>query len=287
MITSLEADSSRVSAFSRTSSMPRIQAKVEIRNRFATWTAIGMLIGPAIAIVALHATVGAGADASRIVVGLAAASVVLGGFVGVASELVTDQADGTVLRARTLPVGLRGYLVGKVASLTVYNLVTMMLLIVPAQLFFGGILPANPIVWIGLVVIGIVGLASTVPAGAVVGCAVRSPLALLPVSLVSYALMAVSGIFFPVSSLPTFLEYLGKATPIYWIGSSMRLLLTPELAESAGEAATSQVALGILVLGLWTAAGLVLAPRALKRMSGRQSGVKLAKQQELKAVRGY
>lgn len=264
-----------------------LQARVEILNRFTRPSALGHLIVPiALVVIFLNVDVSdflGGQGATGMLAGIAAASLFIGGFVGICGELVAEQDDGTMLRVRTLPHGLAGYLVGKSLSLWVTGVVTALLILIPADIFVSPILPGTVAGWAALTGVAVLTLAATVPMGAVAGSLIKSPLAIFPISLVAYALMSVSGIFFSISSLPDGVTVPIKFFPVYWLGLLSRVTLVPGTTfDSAGQAC---LAIGVPVA--WAVLGLVLAPRALRVMTRRQSGARLEALAQRRAARGY
>ncbi|CAD5990962.1 ABC transporter permease [Agreia sp. COWG] len=264
-----------------------LQARVELVNRFTRWGALGNLLTPIVLVVVLlvvrpQDTFGTDYVLS-LIAGITAAALFVGGFVGIAGELVAEQDDGTMLRVRTLPNGLSAYLVGKCASLLVTSLLTVTLVLVPTHIIVGGILPASPLGYLAFLGIAALALFSTVPLGALVGSLFSSPLAVLPMSMVAYGLMAMSGVFFPLSVLPEWLAVAVKAFPLYWLGLLSRSTLTPAF-ESIG---TGETILAVAVPMIWAAIGLALVPRALRKMNQRQSGARLEVIQQRRATRGY
>jgi ABC-2 type transport system permease protein len=264
-----------------------LQAKVEIINRFTRPSALGHLLVPiALVVIFLNVDVSdflGGQGATGMLAGIAAASLFIGGFVGICGELVAEQDDGTMLRVRTLPYGLAGYLVGKTLSLWVTGVVTALLILIPADIFVSPILPGTVAGWASLTAVAILTLFATVPMGAVAGSLIKSPLAIFPISLVAYALMSVSGIFFSIASMPDWLTVPIKFFPVYWLGLLSRVTLVPGTTfDSVGQAL---LAIGVPVV--WAVLGLILAPRALRVMTRRQSGARLEALAQRRAARGY
>nr|WP_272914893.1 ABC transporter permease [Rathayibacter iranicus] len=263
-----------------------MQARIELRRRFLRWTAVSFLVPPVVLYLVfrfLDLDLFGGADVVRsVLAGFAAASMFIGGIVGIASELVTEQEDGSVLRAKTLPFGMATYLSGKLIALSVTNFVALVLILISSDLVIGGILPRDPAGWIGLTGLAVLTLACTVPLGATLGSLVSSPFAVLPLSLAAYGLMLISGVFFPVALLPDWIQLCVSFFPVYWLGELARAVLLPGFVLGGGE-----FALAIVVPLAWGVLGMLLAPRALGAMSRRQSGRRLETIQERRTQRGY
>ena len=88
--------------------------------------------------------------------------------------------------------------------------------------------------WLGLLGVALLSIGSTVPLGAVVGSLVKSPLAVFPMSLVASGHLLISGIFFPIETMPEWLAGIAKAFPVYWLGLLSRGVLVPESEAVVG-----------------------------------------------------
>ncbi|MCP9972995.1 ABC transporter permease [Streptomyces somaliensis] len=129
----------------------------------------------------------------------------------------------------------------------------------------GGALPT--LVWVVPL-----GLLATLPVGAVIGSLVDSPRTVGLLMLPVMGLVAISGVYFPVSNLPEWLQVVGQVFPVYWLGLGLRSALLPAdaVAAEVGEPWRHLETAG--VLGAWAVAGLLLAPPVLRRMARRESG---------------
>jgi ABC-2 type transport system permease protein len=93
-------------------------------------------------------------------------------------------------------------------------------------------------------------------------------------------LIATSGIFYPITNFPIWLQWIAQVFPIYWLGLGMRSAMLPGdmAAVEFGHSWRHLETLG--VLGIWAVAGLVLAPIVLRRMARRESGSSVAARRE-------
>ena len=205
--------------------------------------------------------------------------IAIGGLVNLAQQLLVEREDGTLLRAKATPNGMRGYLVGKIVLVSGMLLIGLVLQLVPGLFLLDG-LSLSVGSWLTLAWVIVVGLVATLPLGAIVGSLFENPrnfgLVMLPVM----GLIATSGIFYPINTFPTWLQWLGQAFPIYWLGLGMRSAMLPD-ELSAVEIGQSWRHLETLtVLGVWALAGLVLAPIILRRMARRESGSRVEQRRQ-------
>lgn len=198
--------------------------------------------------------------------------VAFGGLIGLAALLTIEREDGTLLRAKAIPNGMLGYLVGKVVTGTGQALVAVAIILIPGAFLFDGLRLGSPGAWLTLAWVLLLGLVATMPMGAVLGSLFSSSRSIGFMALPVMGLISISGIFYPITSFPVWLQWIGQAFPIYWLGLGMRSALLPESLASVeiGESWRHLETVG--VLGVWAVAGLILAPIVLRRMARRESG---------------
>ncbi|MFI5931374.1 ABC transporter permease [Actinoplanes sp. NPDC051494] len=259
---------------------------IEIRQTFTNLADLWQYIFPA---VALFATVffmrGSTVPGTDIALGARTLPSALGmgvafsGLVTVAMLLVTDREDGTLLRAKATPNGMSGYLVGKVVLVGGMSAIALVLQLIPGLFLVDGLhLDAYGVftlVWVLLL-----GFVATMPLGAVLGSLFKSPRSMGLIMLPLVGLIAISGVFYPITVLPGWVQGVAQVFPVYWLGLGMRSAFLPD-ALTVSELGHSWRHLETFgVLGLWAAAGLVVAPVILRRMARRESGSAVAARRE-------
>ena len=207
------------------------------------------------------------------------------GVVTLGDLLVVEREDGTLLRAKAIPNGMLGYLLGKVVNISGQIAFVVAITLVTGAFLFTGLAIGSPGSWLTLAWVLVLGLLATLPLGAVLGSLFPSQRSAGPWWLLLLGgLAAISGIFYPITHLPVFLQWTGQVFPVYWLGLGVRSALLPN-AMAAVEAGHSWRHLATFgVLSAWAVAGLVLAPVVLRRMARRESGSTVAARRE-KAMR--
>ncbi|GII31566.1 ABC transporter permease [Planotetraspora mira] len=213
---------------------------------------------------------------SQSIPGILGMNVVLNGMVALALSLTMDREDGTLLRAKATPNGMIGYLTGKVLSRTGTAVVGLLIPLIPALFLFDGLELGGVSSWVTLVWVLALGLVALLPIGAVLGSVFNTAQGMGFVTLPIMMLMGVSGVFYPISAFPEWLQWLAQVFPLYWLGLGLRSAMLPETlaATEVGESWRHLETIG--VLGLWAIAGLLLAPVVLRRMARRESGSAVA-----------
>jgi ABC-2 type transport system permease protein len=202
--------------------------------------------------------------------GILGMNVLMTGLVGLAMALVTDRGDGTLLRAKATPNGMVGYLVGRVLSQAGMTAATLLIVLIPAAFLFDGLAPN----WVVLVFVLVLGLVATLPIGAVLGSLFANPQNLGLVMLLVMVLVGISGVFYPVTALPEWLQWVAQVFPLYWLGSGMRWALLPDGMAVVEPGESWRVLEMIGVLGAWTVVGFVLAPIVLRRTARQATGAR-------------
>ncbi|ADB31028.1 ABC-2 type transporter [Kribbella flavida DSM 17836] len=197
------------------------------------------------------------------------------GMVSMSQHLTADREDGTLLRAKATPDGMRGYLVGKVVSVAGGLIADLAILLIPGLLLVDG-LDLAPASWLTVLWVLVLGLVATLPLGAILGSVFPSARAQGLVQLPVLGLIAISGIFYPVTALPDWVQWIAQLSPIYWLGLGTRSALLPDAMVAVEIGAAWRQAETVAVLGVWAVLGLLIAPLVLRRMARRESGSSVA-----------
>jgi ABC-2 type transport system permease protein len=201
------------------------------------------------------------------------------GLLTVAQLLIVDREDGTLLRAKATPNGMLGYLVGKVVLVGGMLLISFLIQLIPGLLIVHG-LHIGPAGWLTLVWLVPLGFVATMPIGAVLGSLFESSRNLALIMLPIVGLVVISGVFYPITALPGWLQAVGQCFPIYWLGLGMRSVFLPTSLAGVelGHSWRHWEIFGVLVF--WSVLGLTLAPGFLRRMARRESGSAVAARRE-------
>jgi ABC-2 type transport system permease protein len=194
-----------------------------------------------------------------------------GGLMTVAQLLITDREDGTLLRAKATPNGMMGYLVGKVVQVGGMLLISFLLQLIPGLFLVHG-LHVGATGWLTLIWLVPLGLIATMPIGAVLGSLFESPRNMALLILPIIGLVAISGVFYPITAMPGWVQAVAQCFPVYWLGLGMRSVFLPGslAAVELGHSWRHWEVLGMLAF--WAVLGLALAPSFLRRMARRESG---------------
>lgn len=221
--------------------------------------------------------------------GLLGMNIAQGGFSGTAGTLSYDREDGTLLRAKAIPQGMIGYIVARILYVIGSTLLTLVVLFIPALFIVDNL--TSSVGWGGLgmfALLFVLGFLATAPWGAIIGSLVKSSssgfgLTFLPLAV----LVAISGIFYPITALAGWIQAAAQFFPIYWLGLGTRSIFLPDSAAAAELTGSWRPVETILVLTAWAIVGMLIAPRILRRMAQRESGSTVEARKQQVMQRGY
>jgi ABC-2 type transport system permease protein len=222
-----------------------------------------------------HSSIG-----STILAGMLIINVSLNGMAAMAMYLTVSREDGTLLRAKATPNGMLGYLTGKIVVISGTIMLTVVGLLIVGLAPFSGLALGRTVTWLTLAWVLALGLLAMLSIGAALGSLFPSVRSGNVMIIGMFGLVGISGIFSPITQLPTWLQGIVQAFPLYWLGLGVRSALLPgnlaavEIGHSWRHLATAGV------LGAWAIAGLVLAPILLRRAARRVSGSSVATRRE-------
>ncbi|HET7350059.1 MAG TPA: ABC transporter permease [Marmoricola sp.] len=215
------------------------------------------------------------------------ALVAFGVVIGPAYSLAMEKEDGTLLRHKAVPHGLRGYFTGQLLFQSLNLVPQMLVILVPAFLIFDDLM-ADPSGWFTVVWVLALGLVATMPIGMIIGALVPNTQkvgtwGMLPVMV----LAGISGIFYPLQQLWGWVQVVAQVFPMYWLGLGMRSAFLPDEAAALEVGGSWRTWETVAVLGAWAVLGALLTPMLLRRMARRQTGsqVEAAKDASLQWVR--
>ena len=201
------------------------------------------------------------------------ALIAFGLVIGPGYTLAMEREDGTLLRAKSTPHGVTGYVSGQVVFNAMGIIPMFIVILVPGMFLFDDLMQNGAAGWATVALVTVLGLLATLPIGIILGSLVPSVQKMgtwgfFPIM----ALTAISGIFFPIQTLWGWVQVVAQTFPIYWLGLGMRSAFLPDSATVLEIGDSWRTPQTLIILSLWSVAGLLIAPRVLGRMARRQSG---------------
>ncbi|MFD5553151.1 ABC transporter permease [Streptomyces sp. NPDC127068] len=259
---------------------------VEFRQSFTSGPDLAShLVWPLLMLVALWYLREREFDGTDFALGTLALPGILGmnialGLLTMSQLLTADREDGTLLRARAVPHGMRAYLTGKVVTVAGTLLADLLILLVPGTLLIDGLAVGGAGAWLTLAWVLPLGMAATLPAGAVLGALFTSTRAQGLIQIPVLAVIGISGVFYPLSALPGWTQALAQVFPVYWLGLGTRSALLPDAMAAVEVSGAWRSGQTVGVLAAWAVVGLAVAPVVLRRMARKESGSSVGARRE-------
>lgn len=253
---------------------------------------IGQFLTPAISLVVLFLLRNkmygdSGLSVAELAVpGLLGSIIAFNGMYSLLNVLVLDREDGTLLRAKAVPRGVSGYFVGKIVASAGSVIVQVIVVLGVGIVIIGGSSLSGPGAVATFVRVVALGLLAVLPFGAILGSVLDTRTAFL-LTMPLMGLIAISGIFYPITALPGWLQAVGQSFPMYWLGLGMRSALLPEDAVAIEINESWRHVETAAVLGIWAVVGLLIAPVVLRRMARHESGSNMAARREKALQRAF
>lgn len=191
--------------------------------------------------------------------GIIAAGVMSTCFQSLAISVTLDRESGLIRRLASSPMPKSAYFIGVVTKAIVTTVLEIVILVVLAMALFDFQLPGDAARWfafgwvvaLGVAACSLLGIAYT---AIIPNARSASAIATPPFIILQF----ISGVFFPLSMMPGFLQLLAEAFPLAWMAKGLRYVFLPdELAamEPSGQWELHMVA--IMLIG-WTLVSALL-----------------------------
>jgi ABC-2 type transport system permease protein len=192
------------------------------------------------------------ADLDVVVPGIAGLSIMSATFIALAYNLTFLREHGILKRLRGTPMPPSAYLAGVAGSAITNVVLQLAIVIVAGRVAFGVGWPRD---WIALAAFAALGVLCFAALGVALSHAIpNSESAPAYVNAVFLPMMMIAGVFYDESNAPAFLRDIAEVLPLKHLVDG----LSGAMVDGTGLA---QHGVAVLVLGLWTAVGAVLAIR--------------------------
>ena len=182
--------------------------------------------------------------------GFVALTVVTGSLIGVATSISKEKEQGTMDGLLVAPVSNISIIAGKVIAQTVRGMIQGSITLVLTVLIFNVRIYGSPIV---TVIVMFLGTASFVGVGIILSTvAPDQETANMMASLLQLPMMFLCGIMFPIEQLPSWMQIIGKALPLYYAADALRKVVILN-------ASMNLIMPDILILMAYAAVTMVLA----------------------------
>ena len=192
------------------------------------------------------------ANLNVLIPGIAGLSVMATTFNALATQMTFLREQGVLKRVRGTPLPGTSYLSGIIGSAATNAVIQILIIIVAGKLFFGLGWPKN---WAELAIFTVLGVACFASMGVAFSHVIPNfEAAPAYTNLVFLPMIFISGVFFDVDNVPTFLRDIANALPLVHVinGISAALVTGAPLTDNLSDLA---------VVAVWTLACVILAVR--------------------------
>ncbi len=194
-----------------------------------------------------------------IVTGIIPVGVASVAFNGLGITMAIERDNGTVRRIGATPMPRAAYFLGKVVLVLVTGIAETVVLVGLSMLLFGLQLPNGPGQWLRIAwVLALGAFACSLLAIAYSWLIPNARSASSLVTPVFVVLQFISGVFFPLSNLPRWMQQIGALFPLKWMVQGLQSALLPDAYQVTMPTGGWEIGKTAVVLGAWCVGGLVL-----------------------------
>ena len=200
--------------------------------------------------------------------GIIASGIMSVTFVNLGVSIAMERDDGTLKRLAGTPMPKAVYFAGKALSGLVISVLEVAILLVIGVAFYGLTMPDTAQRWLTFGWVFLLGVASCTLLGIAASSVPRSGRSAAAVLNLPYlVLQFISGVYFPFSSLPKWMQTVAAIFPLKWMCQGLRSVFLPDSLLVAKPAHSWELGKVALVLIAWIVGSLILCLRTFRWQS--------------------
>ncbi len=191
--------------------------------------------------------------------GIIATGVMSTCFQSLATSIALDREGGLIRRLASSPMPKAAYFIGAIVKAVVTTILEIVLLVVIAMLLFGFELPADPVRWGTFIWVIALGVSSCSLLGIAYTAMIPNARSAAAVTTPPFIILQfISGIFFPLSMMPGFMQFLGQIFPLAWMAKGLRYVFLPDHLVTSEPTGAWDLPMVVIMLVGWTLVSAVL-----------------------------
>lgn len=194
-------------------------------------------------------------------------------------ECYSERLGGNLVRIRTLPNGVRSWMMGKVITQTVYFGAAMVIACLAIMVFFPILGITIPDVAL-LVLLAVLGVLVFAPYGLVLGMLIRSVGGFMVITLLVMGLYGLTGGFIPTYLMPNWVGWVSLLSPFYWLGYLARALFLDPSAGAQEVLGMLNPVLALAVLAAFGVVGWFVGPRGVQALMRKETISRLTEERK-------
>jgi ABC-2 type transport system permease protein len=184
------------------------------------------------------------------------------------SQVAVEREEGTLKRLAGTPMPKTAYFLGKILFATVLTVMETIIMLAVGMLVYGLKLPTQPAQWVTLVWVFLLSVATCTLLGMAASTVPRSSRSAAAIISLPYLLLQfISGVYFPFTTLPKFMQQIAAIFPLKWMCQGLRSVFLPNAALTAEPADSWEHWKVALILLAWGIAGLYLCLTSFRWLS--------------------
>ena len=184
------------------------------------------------------------------------------------SQVAVEREEGTLKRLAGTPMPKTAYFLGKILFATVLTVMETIIMLAVGMLVYGLKLPTQPAQWVTLVWVFLLSVATCTLLGMAASTVPRSSRSAAAIISLPYLLLQfISGVYFPFTTLPKFMQEIAAIFPLKWMCQGLRSVFLPNVALTAEPAGSWEHWKVALILLAWGIAGLYLCLTSFRWLS--------------------
>jgi ABC-2 type transport system permease protein len=152
--------------------------------------------------------------------GILAMSIMNSGVIGLSTTFVSYREKGILRRMKVTPFSLTSFILARITTNLIISVLQAVILVGLGKLLYDMTLRGNLILILLTIIVG--GLAFLAIGFALSGIARNTETAASYANLVTFPMMFLAGTFFPIDSLPTWLQGLTRILPLRYLIDALR-----------------------------------------------------------------
>jgi ABC-2 type transport system permease protein len=203
---------------------------------------------------------GAGITASQLYVpAMMAAGIMSTSFQSLGISIAIERDEKVLRRLRGTPMPSAAYFLGKIWLVLVTGLLETAILLLAGTALYDVDLPSDPVRWLDLAWIFVLGLTACALLGIAISSVPKSGKSASSVVVLPFlVLQFISGVYISIDTIPDWMLDIGALFPLKWMCQGLRGVFLPESAQVLEQAGSWEFGRIALVLGAWCVGGLAL-----------------------------
>ncbi|CAH0122020.1 MULTISPECIES: ABC transporter permease [unclassified Paenibacillus] len=190
-----------------------------------------------------------------LVPGIVAMMIMSNNLNGVAGQIASWRERGVLRRMQSTPLSASSFIAAQITARLLMNGTQAVIVLLIGALIFGTQVNGS---WLLLLFFVIIGTLAFMAIGFIIAGLAKTPESAGPIAgFISFPMMFLGGVFFPINSMPEFLQPIVKALPISHLSTALRQVMN----VGAGFA---DLWVESLTLGLWLIAAFIAASFTFK-----------------------